>query len=79
MIKLGIINVEEFLRTVNACEGAVYMINQMADGPISADSMVFRMTCAGSIVTIKGYLKLMLDIPVPSDYMSIISYYAGDV
>ena len=27
----------------------------------------------------KGYLKLMLDIPVPSDYMSIISYYAGDV
>ena len=26
MIKLGIINVEEFLRTVNACEGAVYMI-----------------------------------------------------
>ena len=53
MIKLGIINVEEFLRTVNACEGAVYMIQPDADGPISADSMVFRMTCAGSIVTIR--------------------------
>ena len=52
MIKLGIINVEEFLRTVNACEGAVYMIQP--DGRrISADSMVFRMTCAGSIVTIR--------------------------
>ena len=69
MIKLGIINVEEFLRTVNACEGAVYMIQP--DG---------RRTDIGrQYGDNKGYLKLMLDIPVPSDYMSIISYYAGDV
>ena len=79
MIKLGIINVEEFLRTVNACEGAVYMIHP--DG---------RRTDIGRQYSIqddlrrqhsdnKGYLKLVLDIPAPSDYMSIISYYAGDV
>ena len=80
MIKLGIINVEEFLRTVNACEGAVlYMIHP--DGrrtdigrQYGIQNDLRRQHCDN-----KGYLKLMLDIQVPSDYMSIISYYAGDV
>jgi len=25
-----------------------------------------------------GSLRLTLDVPAPSDYMSIVSYYAGD-
>ena len=79
MIKLGIINVEEFLRTVNACEGAVYMMQP--DGrrtdigrQYGIQNDLRRQHCDN-----KGYLKLMLDIPVPSDYMRIIRYYAGDV
>lgn len=27
----------------------------------------------------KGYLPLVLEIPVPADYMSIINFYAGDL
>ena len=64
MIKLGIINVEEFLRTVNACEGAVYMIQP--DGrrtdigrQYGIQNDLRRQHCNN-----KGYLKLMLDIPV---------------
>ena len=50
MVKLNILNMENFLDTVNACIGKVYML------------------CP----------SLILEIPNPTDYMNIISYYAGD-
>ena len=50
VVKLNILNMENFLDTVNACIGKVYML------------------CP----------SLILEISNPTDYMNIISYYAGD-
>lgn len=78
MVKLNILDMENFLVTVNGCTGKVNMI--CSDGKkvnINRDDNV-----QGSLwrqyYQNKNCLQLVLDIGNPKDYMRIVSYYAGD-
>lgn len=78
MIKLNILDMKNFLGTVNACIGKVNMLcpdgkkidingkEEIQDGLL----WQYRQN--------KNSLRLVLEIPNPRDYMSIVSYYAGD-
>lgn len=78
MVKLNILNLKNFLNTVNACTGKVNML--CPDGKkvnINREEKVqeglwqqYRRN--------KNCLRLALEIPNPKDYMSIVLYYAGD-
>lgn len=78
MVKLNILNMKNFLDTVNACSGKVNMLcpdgkKQNINGEESVQSRLQRQYFQN-----KNSLQLVLEIPNPTDYMRIVSYYAGD-
>ncbi|MCC8023891.1 MAG: ribonuclease HII [Clostridium sp.] len=78
MMKLNILKMKNFLKVVNLCKGAVNMLDP--------DGKWFNISRQYTIQNdlLKQYkengncLWLTVDIKNPHDYMSIVSYYAGD-
>lgn len=78
MIKLNILNMKNFLETVNACNDSIYQI--CPDGR-KVDIHRQHNIQVGLLEKFrkqKNRLSLVLEIPNPKDYMNIVSYYAGD-
>ena len=78
MVKLNILNMKKFLDTVNACTGKVNMLcpdgnKQNINGEERVQDSLWLQYLQN-----KNCLRLVLEIPNPTDYMSIVSYYAGD-
>ncbi len=74
MIKL---NMEIFLDTVNACTDKVYMLcpngkKQNINGEEKIQDNLWWQYFQN-----KNCLRLVLEIPNPTDYRNIVSYYAG--
>ncbi len=78
MLKINILDMKNFLDTVNSCKGAVHMLSP--DGgkkDINGQGML-QARLSEQYRQNKNCLRLTLEIPVPKDYMRIVSYYAGD-
>lgn len=78
VIRLNILNLNNFLDTVNACTGNVNML--CPDGKkvnINREEKV-QNSLWQQYRQNKNYLRLVLEIPSPKDYLNIVSYYAGD-
>lgn len=78
MVKLNILNLENFLNTVNACTGKVNMLcpdGKKVDikGKENVQNNLWRQYRQN-----QNCLRIVLEILNPTDYMSIVSYYAGD-
>ena len=78
VVKLNILNMENFLDTVNACIVKVYMLcpngkKQNINGEEKIQGSLWRQYSQN-----KNCLRLVLEVPNPTDYMNIVSYYAGD-
>jgi len=78
MIKLNILNMKNFLQTVNECSGIVNLL--YPDGRKENINKQYEVQnqLLQKYKENKNYLPLSLDIPTPKDYISIVSYYAGD-
>lgn len=78
MLKLNILNMKYFLDTVNACIGKVNML--CPDGRklnINREEKI-QGGLWQQYFQNQNCLRLVLEIPNPTDYMKIVSYYAGD-
>lgn len=78
MVKLNILDMKNFLDTVNACTGKVNML--CSDGKrvnINREDEL-QGSLWQQFLKNKNSLRIILDIGNPKDYMSIVSYYAGD-
>lgn len=78
MVKLNILDMKNFLDTVNACTGKVNML--CSDGKwvnINREDEL-QGSLWQQFLKNKNSLRIILDIGSPKDYMSIVSYYAGD-
>ena len=69
---------EKFLDTVNSCSGKVNMLcpdgkKQNINGEEKIQGSLWRQYSQN-----KNCLRLVLEVPNPTDYMNIVSYYAGD-
>ncbi len=78
MLKLNILNMKYFLDTVNACTGKVNMLcpdgtKLNINGEEKIQGGLWRQYFQN-----KNCLRLVLEIPNQTDYMNIVSYYAGD-
>lgn len=78
VVKLNILNMKNFLDTVNACTGKVNMLcpdgkKRNINGEEKVQGSLWRQYRQN-----KKCLRLVLEIPNSTDYMSIVSYYAGD-
>lgn len=78
MVKLNILKLGKFLNTVNSCIGKVNML--CPDGKkvnINREKIV-QNNLWRQYRQNKNYLRLVLEISNPKDYMRIVSYYVGD-
>ena len=78
VVKLNILNMKNFLDTVNSCSGKVNMLcpdgkKQNINGEEKIQGSLWRQYSQN-----KNCLRLVLEVPNPTDYMNIVSYYAGD-
>lgn len=77
-VKLNILNMKNFLKTVNACSGEVFLFrSEGGKVNMTRDEKVQNSLWKQYLQNGKC-LPLILEIPNPKDYLSIISYYAGD-
>ena len=73
MIKLNIINMEEFLRTVNRCKGAVYMVEPGTGKTDITGQDEIQEYLRRKHRDNKGYLPLVLEIPVMIAVMVLLT------
>lgn len=78
MIKLNILDMKNFLNTVNACKGEVNMLCSGSKKVNINGEETVQTGLWEQYRQNKNCLRLVLEIPNPQDYMSIVSYYAGD-
>ena len=78
MMKLRILNMKEFLKTVNVCEGPVYLVD--SDGRRENVNKEYgtQVRLQVEYQRNRNTLVLCLAVPVPRDYLNIVNYYAGD-
>lgn len=78
MIKLNILNLERFLETVNRCTGRVLIIRPDGEKADINKQYDVQRELWEEYRERAEYLPLTLKIEDPSDYMRIVSCYAGD-
>lgn len=78
MIKLKILNMKNFLNTVNACNGNVFMICRGGEKVNINKQEKLQDELWSEYRKNKNYLQICLEISNPTDYMNLVSYYAGD-
>ncbi len=78
MIRLNILNMKEFLQTVNACSGCVNVMSSDGRKEDINKQYAIQKELLEKYNENKNSLHLSLDIPNSTDYMNIVSYYIGD-
>lgn len=79
MVKLNILNMENFLQMVNACSGAVNLLHSDGRKENMNHQYGLQRELRKRFEENGDFLRLSLDIPGARDYMSIISYYVGNI
>ena len=78
MIKLNILDMKNFLQTVNECNNPVHLLYPDGRKENINKQYGIQNQLLQKYRENKNFLCLSLDIPAPKDYMSIVSYYTGD-
>jgi len=78
MIRLNILDMKVFLQTVNACSGAVHLLCPDGGKKNITRQPEIQNELLQKHRENKNCLPLSLEIPNPGDYISVVSYYAGD-
>lgn len=79
MVKLNILNMENFLQMVNACSGAVNLLHSDGRRENMNRQYGLQRELLKRFEENGDFLRLSLDIPEARDYMNIISYYVGNI
>ena len=78
MIKLNILNIENFMETVNQCSGNI-MLHAAGGEKLNLNRQYgIQQELQKQYEENSNCLSLTLGIDNPKDYIKIISYYAGD-
>lgn len=78
MIKLNILNMKEFLQTVDGCEGPINLLHSNGRKENINKQSLIQSELVQKYRENKNYLKLSLDIPNSKDYMKIVFFSIGD-
>lgn len=77
MIKLRILNLKNFMETLEQCQGVVRMQDRDGGRAVSNRQPGIRADLERRYQE-GGCLPLTLEFSDPSDYMRMVAYYAGD-
>lgn len=78
MMKLRILNMKEFLKTVNGCTGPVHIVDSEGRKENINKEYGIQAKLQAEYQRNRKMLILCLEVPTPKDYLSIVNYYAGD-
>ena len=78
MMKLNILNIQDFLDIINACRDEVYMICSNGQKVNIRGQYPIQDELHRQYYDHKNQLQIILEAQNPKDYMRIVSYYAGD-
>ncbi len=78
MVKLNVLNMDNFLQAVNSCVEAVNLLHSDGSKVNINKQYEIQNQLLNQYRENNNCLCLSLDIPSPKDYMSIILYYIGD-
>ena len=78
MIKVKILNLTGFFKTVNQCKGRVSMLTPDGDKVNITRQYLVQEKLAEQYQQNGKCLPLSLVSEEPKDYMAVVSYYAGD-
>lgn len=78
MVKLNVFNMEHFLGTVNECSGPVNLLHPDGKKENINKAYDIQDELLQRHRENKNYLRLLLDIPTPKDYMHIVCFTIGD-
>ena len=78
MMKLNILNMKNFLKVVNECRDEVRVILPDGQKKNIRGHYAMQDLLLKEFEKNKGSLKIILEVVNPKDYMSFVSYYAGD-
>lgn len=78
MIKVNIFNVKDFFKTVNQGTGRVMMLSSGGTKTNIARQDAVQQRLQEQYLENGKCLPLTLEFDNPKDFMSVVSYYAGD-
>lgn len=78
MIELRILDMKEFLKTVNCCIGPVNVVGSDGRKENINKEYGIQARIQEKYQRNRNILRLCLEVPTPKDYFSIVNYYAGD-
>ena len=78
MVKLNIINMTNFLDTVNECNGSVNLLHSDGRKENINKQYDIQKNLLQKYGRNNNYLKLSLDIPNRNDYLRIVYFTIGD-
>lgn len=77
MMKLNIINMESFLKTVNQCVGAVYLVSQGGQKRDINESYRIQAELLEKFEKNHRFLPITVEVSNPKDYMNIVCHYVA--
>ena len=78
MLKLNILNMVNFLKTVNECGGPVVLVSPDGKHEVINKQESLQERLLKNYKDNRRSLKMRIDIAEPADYLKIVCYYAGD-
>ena len=78
MLKLNILNMINFLKTVNECSGPVVLVSQDGRREYMNNHESLQERLLKNYNDNRRSLKMWIDVAEPADYLKIVCYYAGD-
>lgn len=78
MIKVNILNLKNFLKTVNQCHGRIMVLEPNGQKTNITRQYSIQHEMERQFQKNGKCLPLTLFFDEPKDYMAVISYYAGD-
>lgn len=78
MLKLNILNMKQFLETVNRCTGGVFVLGPDGSWVQIDHRYAFQQELQAMHTVSGGCLPLTLRLKNPADHMRIVAFYAGD-
>ena len=78
MLVLNILNMKNFLQTVNECREAVYLLQPDGSRQDINRQYEIQKKLMAEHSRNGSFQKLKLEIKNPKDYLRVVSYYCGD-
>ena len=78
MIKVNILNLSDFLETINQCKGRVFMLASDGAKVNITRQYSVQQELAEQYQQNGRCLPLSLTFEEPKDYMTVVCYYVGD-